>query len=424
MKKKILLISLFHPELVRGGAQQACYELFTGLKEDGEYDPYLLASVEPHQYPSLFKSGAHITGFDGRENEFLFLSRAYDHLWHKCLEPASLERFQDFLLWVKPDVIHFHHFLTYGLDFISLARQVLPDVKIVFTLHEFLSICDSYGQMVRQYDRSMCDTPSSIRCHQCYPDRSPEHYTVKRMWVLRHFEAVDTFTTPTNFMIDFFVRFGLPAEKIVQISNGQKNLNQGMVSTKKATHNKFGFFGQLIDNKGLLVIFDAVEELRKRKITDFVVEINGANLHYATEGFREKYNAFMEKEAKLEDGANVIFNGEYEHKDFPLRINRVDWLIVPSIWWEIFGLIISEAWMFGKPVICSDKGGPGERIRHDVDGLQFRLGDGQSLADAMERAITEEGLWERLHGNVEFSCELNKVVGLYKQLAYSKETAN
>jgi len=79
--------------------------------------------------------------------------------------------------------------------------------------------------------------------------------------------------------------------------------------------------------------------------------------------------------------------------------------------------------MFGKPVICSDKGGPGERIRHDVDGLQFRLGDGQSLADAMERAITEEGLWEKLHGNVEFSCELNKVVGLYKQLAYSKEAS-
>jgi len=30
---KVLLISLFHPELVRGGAQQICYELFEGLKE-------------------------------------------------------------------------------------------------------------------------------------------------------------------------------------------------------------------------------------------------------------------------------------------------------------------------------------------------------------------------------------------------------
>jgi len=25
---------------------------------------------------------------------------------------------------------------------------------------------------------------------------------------------------------------------------------------------------------------------------------------------------------------------------------------VPSVWWEIFGLVISEAWMFGRPVIA------------------------------------------------------------------------
>jgi hypothetical protein len=31
-KKTVLLVSLFHPELVRGGAQQVCYELFEGLR--------------------------------------------------------------------------------------------------------------------------------------------------------------------------------------------------------------------------------------------------------------------------------------------------------------------------------------------------------------------------------------------------------
>ena len=30
---KVLLLSLHHPELVRGGAQQVAYELFEGLKE-------------------------------------------------------------------------------------------------------------------------------------------------------------------------------------------------------------------------------------------------------------------------------------------------------------------------------------------------------------------------------------------------------
>src|SRR5205085_2643272 len=81
-KKTVLLVSLFHPELVRGGAQQVCYELFEGLRDDPEYRPVLLASIDA-TYPALYKSGARITGFDERPDEFLFLSRDYDHWWHR-----------------------------------------------------------------------------------------------------------------------------------------------------------------------------------------------------------------------------------------------------------------------------------------------------------------------------------------------------
>ena len=67
---KVLLLSLFHPELVRGGAQQICYELFTALKSCDGIEPTLLAAVDP-TFKSLYKVGAQITGFDGREGEFV-----------------------------------------------------------------------------------------------------------------------------------------------------------------------------------------------------------------------------------------------------------------------------------------------------------------------------------------------------------------
>ena len=69
---------------------------------------------------------------------------------------------------------------------------------------------------------------------------------------------------------------------------------------------------------------------------------------------------------------------------------------MPSVWWEIFGLVISEAWMFKRPVIASNVGGPGERITHDKDGLLFEVADASSLALTIRRACTEEGLWQRL----------------------------
>lgn len=176
---KVLLISLFHPELVRGGAQQICYELFEGLRDTPGVKPTLLASIDA-SLPALYKSGARITGFDGREGEFLYLSQEYDHWWQRTSSALLLEAYVDFLKLIEPDVVHFHHFLTLGVELITLTRKVLPNVRIVFTFHEFMSICAADGHMVRRNDRSLCTRASPVRCHQCFPDIPPEQFSTLR----------------------------------------------------------------------------------------------------------------------------------------------------------------------------------------------------------------------------------------------------
>ncbi|MDT7816606.1 MAG: hypothetical protein QOJ42_6522, partial [Acidobacteriaceae bacterium] len=69
---------------------------------------------------------------------------------------------------------------------------------------------------------------------------------------------------------------------------------------------------------------------------------------------------------------------------------------VPSLWEEAFGLVVSEAWAFRRPVICSDVGALAERVTDDVNGIHFTRGDPYALAAVMRRASTETGLWERL----------------------------
>src|SRR4051812_6449791 len=99
---------------------------------------------------------------------------------------------------------------------------------------------------------------------------------------------------------------------------------------------------------------------------------------------------------RIVDEQNVVFNGSYHTEQLAARMARVDWCIVPSVWWETFALVISEAWMFRRPVIASNVGALGERVRNEVDGMLFQVGDARSLARTMRRACTEEGLWERL----------------------------
>jgi len=113
---------------------------------------------------------------------------------------------------------------------------------------------------------------------------------------------------------------------------------------------------------------------------------------------REEIEAFLAEEATRPIEERIVhLNGSYHVDELPAR---VDWCVVPSTWWEIFGLVISEAWMFGKPVICSNVGGPAERVEDEVAGLHFQVGDPRALARTMRRACTEGGLWDRLAAGV------------------------
>ena len=394
---KVLLVGVHHPELVRGGAQQICYELFKGLQARPEIEPVLLAAIDP-AFKALYKSGARITGFDGREGEFLYLGRDYDYTWHKVSNPQLLEAYSEFLELVRPDVVHFHHFMLLGLDLLTLTRRVLPRAKILFTFHEFISICAADGQMVRTFDRSLCTRASPVRCHQCFPDRGPEEFFVREMWFKRHLSVVDAFTTPSRFMIERYSAWGLDAGKIHHVTNGQPDYSRGAPPTeKRARRNRFGFFGQLVDNKGVWLLLQAVRQLRAEGFSDFTVEINGDNLRFASEARRAEIEGFLADEAALAFAdRRVVFNGSYDVDQLARRMARIDWCIVPSVWWEIFGLVISEAWMFGRPVIAANVGGPAERITHEHDGLLFDVADARALAQAIRRAATEKGLWDRL----------------------------
>jgi glycosyltransferase involved in cell wall biosynthesis len=395
-KTRVLLISHYHPELIRGGGQQCCYELFQGLKEEHDIEPFFLAGTDD-TYPALYKQGACITGFDGRLNEFLYLSADYDCLWHRTTSPRHLAAFADFLHTIRPDVVHFQHFMLLGIDMLTLTRTVLPQARIVFTLHEYLTMCDARGHMVRLTDGSLCSQPSPVRCHQCLPHYSPDFFVMRKMWFLRHLKVADCYACASRFQVAHHVDWGLDPAKIFVVPNGEATKAHTVSTAADGPKNRFGFFGQFVDAKGVHIILRAVSILRARGFTDFKVELNGDNNRFATEPIREEINNFLAAEShRPYEEQLVTNNGAYHVEQIEPRMLRIDWSLVPSIWWETFGLVISEAWMFRRPVICSDVGGMAERIQHEINGLHFRVADARSLADAMYRASTEPGLWKKL----------------------------
>ena len=88
--------------------------------------------------------------------------------------------------------------------------------------------------------------------------------------------------------------------------------------------------------------------------------------------------------------------GSYKSADLPALMREVDWTIVPSTWWENAPVVIQESFFHGRPIITSDIGGMAEKVRDGIDGLHFRAGNAESLAEAMAGAIRERALWDRL----------------------------
>src|SRR5204863_4376445 len=123
--------------------------------------------------------------------------------------------------------------------------------------------------------------------------------------------------------------------------------------------------------------------------------IHGANLDWAPTAFQDKLRALLE-----EAGGSVTLVGQYEPEDLPKLMAETDWVVVPSIWWENSPLVIQEAFLYGRPVICSDIGGMAEKVTQGVNGLHFSVGDPRSLANVIRTAVTTPGLWDELREGI------------------------
>jgi glycosyltransferase involved in cell wall biosynthesis len=81
-------------------------------------------------------------------------------------------------------------------------------------------------------------------------------------------------------------------------------------------------------------------------------------------------------------------------------IAALDWVVVPSIWWENSPLVIQEALAHRRPDICSNIGGMAEKVRLGPDGFHFQVNDPFELASLMVRLANDPDVWDRLQKSI------------------------
>ena len=131
---------------------------------------------------------------------------------------------------------------------------------------------------------------------------------------------------------------------------------------------RLAFVGQAVERKGLPVLLRAFEALRDH--VDVELMIVGAD--------RDEVEPLL---LDGTEGVNVL--GKVSDAEKAQALAAADLLVAPSLGGESFGMVLTEAFAAGTPVVASDIPGYRDVVRDGVDGVLVPRGDATALAETL-----------------------------------------
>ena len=200
---------------------------------------------------------------------------------------------------------------------------------------------------------------------------------MRKRFVQSHLPLVDHFIVPSEYVARSLRGLGLPARRS---SSSRSNLAGAATRPGRAgsrdprTRNRFAFFGQLNPYKGADVLLRGDGPARRATST--------ASVDFRREP-RQAVARVPEAVRRADRAPSATTSpspAPTSARDLAQLMAGIDWVVVPSIWWETGPIVVMEAFQYGRPVICSDIGGMAEKVTDGVNGLHFRRRDPEHLA--------------------------------------------
>ncbi len=293
-----------------------------------------------------------------------FLSTPYNHAVRNNLARV-IARFQ-------PHVMHVHNFFPL-LSPSVFDASLAAGVPSVFTLANFRILCPTAYLF---HDGRICERSLHQSCWWTVPARTYKNSffgtlalalmveTHKRRGTWRH--KVDRFLVPTRFAKAKFVEAGLPAERIAIRPHG---LPRAVDAPPEGPRAGALFVGRLTEEKGIEPLVALWRDI-------------GLPLTVIGDGpLRAKLQAMA--------GPEVRFLGYVDAERKFAEMRRAAFLVVPTVWNEMFGMTVVEAYASGLPVVASRLGGPAETVEDGKTGFLFDHKVPENIVATLRRAASQ-----------------------------------
>jgi len=307
------------------------------------------------------------------------------------------QQFENILLGFKPDIVHIGHLNHLST---SLITKIPTTIPIIYTLHDYWLMCPR-GQFIQRSPKNindvwgLCDgqddSKCATRCYAGYFSGAEEEFfqdsTCWANWIKRRMDyirylttRVDYFIAPSKYLLERFKNdFAIPDKKLIYLDYGfdlERLRKRVRIPNELFT---FGYIGTHIPAKGIQLLIEAFGRVQGKAL----LRIWGRPRGEDTKALK-----VMAESLSLDIGQRIEWLSEYNNQQIVTDVfNKVDAIVVPSIWYENSPLVIHEALQVLVPVITADIGGMSEYVQHKVNGLLFRHRDVTSLTAEMQRLL-------------------------------------
>ena len=310
--------------------------------------------------------------------------------------PGAEVFFRELCQKERPDVVHFHHVLGLSSRLIAIARGL--GIPTVYTLHDYWFVCPN-GQLFTETGH-VCGGPAlGLNCSVCAahrlgapplallaPAASPA-FILRQQLMRRAVSASDLILAPSQFMMDTAIKHGLPKSKLRLLTLG---IEKPRVAEAKGRRDRpvFTYIGSIARNKGVHILVEAF---------NFMAEVEADLYIY---GGADAYPGYSEGLLKMASNPSIRFMGPLSRDKLGEALGNTDALIVPSLWYENYPLVVQEAFAAEVPVIASRHGSLARLVQDGVNGLLFEPGDSRDLAAKVRYLVADPQALDGLRCNV------------------------
>lgn len=303
-------------------------------------------------------------------------SGASKNLVSKIIAASGLlyNPYSRFALWRKlvsfsPDIVHIHNlFPLLSPSVLDACRDA--GVPAVLTLHNFRILCPTGFLYTDELNR---DRSLRGSCWWTIPKRVYQGSTAATLALAATVEfhkrvgtwkrKVSRFIALTESAKHKFIEGGLPADRIVV----KPNCVAKPPALRDLPRQGALFVGRLDEQKGVGVLLEAWRNI------DYPLRIIG--------------DGPLSNLVVQNTSDRIVYLGRQPRDAVQREMQTAKFLILPSMWHEMFPMTVLEAFASRLPVICSDLPSLKNLVAHGVTGLKFPPGDATALAAQVRWAI-------------------------------------